>query len=109
MKTNNMMKAAEEGFINATDLADYLTQKGVPFRESYRISGEIVSYCEENGLVLSKVPLEKYKEYSPLFEEDLYTAIDLMVCVNKRVSFGGTAKENVEEQIKYIESITKEN
>ena len=106
---NNMMKAAEEGFINATDLADYLTKKGVPFRESYRISGEIVSYCEENGLVLSKVPLEKYKEYSPLFEEDLYTAIDLMVCVNKRVSFGGTAKENVEEQIKYIESITKEN
>ena len=52
--------------------------------------------------MLSKVPLEKYKEYSPFFEEDLYTAIDLMVCVNKRVSFGGTAKENVEEQIKYI-------
>ena len=104
----NMLKAAEEGFINATDLADYLTKKGTPFRESYRISGEIVSYCEKHGLVLSTVPLEKYREYSPLFEKDLYQAIDLKTCVDKRISFGGTAKESVEEQINYLTSILEE-
>ena len=104
----NMMRAAEEGFINATDLADYLTKKGTPFRTSYRISGEIVSYCEENGLVLSEVTLDKLKEYSPLFEEDIYQAIDLKVCVDKRESYGGTAKEKVEEQIDYITSILEE-
>ena len=103
-----MMRAAEEGFINATDLADYLTKKGTPFRTSYRISGEIVSYCEENGLVLSEVTLDKLKEYSPLFEEDIYQAIDLKVCVDKRESYGGTAKEKVEEQIDYITSILEE-
>ncbi|MGN1189294.1 MAG: argininosuccinate lyase [Candidatus Ornithospirochaeta sp.] len=105
---DNMMRAAEEGFINATDLADYLTKKGTPFRTSYRISGEIVSWCEKNNTVLSEVPLSKYKEFSPLFEDDLYTAIDLKVCVDKRVSFGGTAKESVEEQIKYLTSILEE-
>ena len=106
---DNMMRAAEEGFINATDLADYLTKKGTPFRTSYRISGEIVSWCEKNNTVLSEVPLSKYKEFSPLFEDDLYTAIDLKVCVDKRVSFGGTAKESVEEQINYLTSILGEN
>ena len=106
---DNMMRAAEEGFINATDLADYLTKKGTPFRTSYRISGEIVSWCEKNNTVLSEVPLSKYKEFSPLFEDDLYTAIDLKVCVDKRVSFGGTAKESVEEQINYLTSILEEN
>ena len=109
VQKENMLKAAEEGFINATDLADYLTKKGTPFRTSYRISGEIVSWCEKNGLVLSEVPLEKYKEFSPLFDEDLYSAIDLLECVNKRVSFGGTAKESVEEQIKYLTSILEDN
>ena len=106
---DNMMRAAEEGFINATDLADYLTKKGTPFRTSYRISGEIVSWCEKNNTVLSEVPLSKYKDFSPLFEDDLYTAIDLKVCVDKRVSFGGTAKESVEEQINYLTSILEEN
>ena len=106
---DNMMRAAEEGFINATDLADYLTKKGTPFRTSYRISGEIISWCEKNNTVLSEVPLSKYKEFSPLFEDDLYTAIDLNVCVDKRVSFGGTAKESVEEQINYLTSILEEN
>ncbi|MCI7605944.1 MAG: argininosuccinate lyase [Spirochaetales bacterium] len=106
---DNMMRAAEEGFINATDLADYLTKKGTPFRTSYRISGEIVSWCEKNNTVLSEVPLSKYKEFSPLFEDDLYIAIDLKVCVDKRVSFGGTAKESVEEQINYLTSILEEN
>ena len=108
VEKENMLKAAEEGFINATDLADYLTKKGVPFRTSYRISGEIVSYCEKNGLVLSSVPLEKYKEFSPLFEEDLYKAIDLKECVEKRQSYGGTGKESVLSQIEYIKSITEE-
>ena len=107
VERENMLKAAEKGFINATDLADYLTRKGTPFRTSYRISGEIVSWCEENDKVLSQVPLSIYKEYSPLFEEDLYKEIDLTTCVEKRISYGGTSKESVEEQIDYILS-TKE-
>ncbi|MGN1164150.1 MAG: argininosuccinate lyase [Candidatus Ornithospirochaeta sp.] len=104
----NMLKAAEKGFINATDLADYLTRKGTPFRTSYRISGEIVSWCEEHDKVLSEVPLSLYKEYSPLFEEDLYGEIDLKTCVEKRISYGGTSRESVMAQIEYILSL-KEN
>ena len=102
VKTENMKKAAQRGFINATDLADYLTKKGLPFRSSYKISGEIVAYCIENGYVLETLPLEKYKEYSDLFEEDLYEDIDLTVCANRRNSKGGTSTKSVEEQIAYV-------
>ena len=102
VEKENMLKAAEKGFINATDLADYLTRKGTPFRTSYRISGEIVSWCEENGKVLSEIPLSKYKEFSSLFEEDLYGEIDLNACVEKRISYGGTSKQSVMDQIDYI-------
>lgn len=109
VEKENMLKAAEKGFINATDLADYLTKKGVPFRSSYRISGEIVSWCEKEDKVLSEVPLEKYKEYSPLFESDLYSAISLSECVEKRISMGGTSKDSVKVQISHILSVTKEN
>ena len=104
MKVNseNMKKAASEGFINATDLADYLVKKGLPFRSAYKISGSIVAYCIENKLILETLPLEKYKEYSDLFENDVYDDIDLSTCVNKRVSVGGTSVESVEMQIKYV-------
>ena len=104
MKVNseNMKKAASEGFINATDLADYLVKKGLPFRSAYKISGSIVAYCIENKLILETLPLEKYKEYSDLFENDVYDDIDLTTCVNKRVSVGGTSVESVEMQIKYV-------
>ena len=102
VKDENMKKAAQKGFINATDLADYLTKKGMPFRSAYKISGSIVAYCIENGEVLETLPLEKYKEYSDLFEEDLYEDIDLYTCVNKRNSVGGTSVKSIEQQIKFV-------
>lgn len=101
MKANreNMMMAAQKGFINATDLADYLVRKGLPFRSAYKISGRIVAKCIETGKVLETMPLEEYKEFSELFEEDLYQEIDLKTCVDKRISEGGTSLSSVEKQI----------
>ncbi len=98
----NMKKAAQGGFINATDLADYLVKKGLPFRSAYKISGQIVAYCMEQGLVLETLPLEDYQRFSPLFEQDVYQQIDLMTCVEKRVSEGGTSPASVEAQILYV-------
>ena len=74
----------------------------MPFRSAYKISGSIVAYCIANGEVLETLPLEKYKEYSELFEEDLYDDIDLYTCVNKRNSVGGTSVKSIEQQIKYV-------
>ncbi len=100
--SNNMKLAAQRGFINATDLADYLVKKGESFRNAYKISGKIVAYCIENNYVLENFPLEKYKSYSSSFGEDVYKYIDLEECVNKRISFGGTGIESVEYQIKTV-------
>ena len=105
--TENMKRAAQKGFINATDLADYLVKKGMPFRSAYKISGSIVAYCIEKDKVLEELSLEVYKEYSPLFENDLYNEIDLMVCVEKRVSEGGTSVDSVKAQINYVKEILK--
>ena len=102
VREENMKKAAQRGFINATDLADYLTKKGMPFRSAYKISGSIVAYCIANNEVLETLPLEKYKEYSDLFEQDLYDDIDLYTCVNKRNSVGGTSVRSIEQQIKFV-------
>ncbi len=102
VREENMKKAAQRGFINATDLADYLTKKGMPFRSAYKISGSIVAYCIANNEVLETLPLEKYKEYSDLFEQDLYDDIDLYTCVNKRNSVGGTSVHSIEQQIKFV-------
>ncbi|MBQ2750121.1 MAG: argininosuccinate lyase [Clostridia bacterium] len=98
-----MKKAAQEGFINATDLADYLVRKGMPFREAYKISGELVARCIREGKVLETLTLSEYKEYSDLFEEDLYGEIDLLTCVEKRTSKGGTSVKSVEAQIEWVE------
>ncbi len=98
----NMRKAAQGGFINATDLADYLVGKGLPFREAYKISGRIVSSCIKEGKVLETLSLEEYKEFSELFAGDVYDAVNLDNCLNKRTSFGGTSVESVEKQIKYV-------
>lgn len=98
----NMYSAAQKGFINATDLADYLVKKGMPFRTAYKHVGEIVAYCISNGLVLENLPIEKYKEFDNLFDTDLYDEISLETCVAKRISAGGTGPESVEAQIKYI-------
>ena len=99
---DNMKKAAQTGFINATDLADYLVKKGLPFRSAYKISGQIVAQCIASGQVLETLPLETYRQYSELFDEDLYHEIDLTTCVEKRISAGGTSVNSVEKQIAFV-------
>lgn len=101
-KPENMKKAAQGGFINATDLADYLVKKGLPFRSAYKIAGQIVAQCIREGLVLDTLPLTEYRKYSELFGEDLYEEISLETCVSKRVSEGGTSLASVEAQIEYV-------
>ena len=101
-RPENMKKAAQGGFINATDLADYLVKKGMPFRSAYKISGQIVARCIAEGKVLETLPLEAYKTYSELFEADLYQDIDLLTCVEKRISEGGTSVASVEAQIAFV-------
>ena len=98
----NMLLAAQKGFINATDLADYLVKKGMPFRSAYKISGQLVAYCIQNNTVLENLPLETYLQYSDLFAEDLYSEISLVTCVEKRISKGGTSVASVKEQIAYV-------
>ena len=98
----NMYKAAQEGFINATDLADYLTKKGMPFRSAYKIVGQIVAECIEKHTVLDKLPLEAYKAHSDIFEDDLYVEISLETCVEKRISEGGTSVASVEHQLELV-------
>ena len=98
----NMKKAAQKGFINATDLADYLVKRGMPFRTAYKISGTIVAECIAADTVLEDLPLSEYKKHSDLFENDLYDAINLENCVARRVSKGGTSVESVEEQIRFV-------
>ena len=90
------------GFINATDLADYLVKKGMPFRSAYKISGQLVAKCIQAGTVLEDLPLSDYKVFSDLFEEDLYQEIDLLTCVEKRISRGGTSVASVQEQMEYV-------
>ena len=99
----NMKRAAQGGFINATDLADYLVKKGLPFRSAYKISGQLVAKCIQDGCVLEELPLETYKGFSELFEEDLYHEIDLLTCVEKRISQGGTCISSVEQQLQYVQ------
>jgi len=107
VRTDAMKRAAQNGFINATDLADYLVCKGLPFRSAYKISGSIVARCMKDGFVLETLPLNVYKEYSELFDEDLYQVIDLSNCVEKRISEGGTSVASVEAQIKYVKEMTQ--
>ncbi|MBE6696368.1 MAG: argininosuccinate lyase [Ruminococcaceae bacterium] len=98
----NMLNAAKKGFINATDLADYLTKKGLPFRTSYKISGQAVAYCIEKGKVLDTLSLEEYKAFSDIIGEDVYHAIDLNTCVETRISDGGTGSASIDAQIAFV-------
>ena len=95
----NMLSAAKKGFINATDCADYLTKKGVPFRTAYKITGTIVGDCIKLNKTLEELSISEYKKYSEIFDTDVYDAIDLVTCVNKRNSQGGTGFSEVEKQI----------
>ena len=106
MKANtaNMKRAAQKGFINATDLAAYLVKKGMPFRSAYKISGQLVAHCIQNNTVLEELPLATYLSYSDLFGTDLYENIDLVTCVEKRVSEGGTSTASVKKQIEWVKT-----
>ena len=99
IKTEKLREAASYGFINATDCADYLVSKGLPFRDAYRVSGKLVANCIENKTDLESLPLDKYKEFSPLFENDVYEAVNLDNCVNRRTVYGGPAEASVKHQI----------
>ena len=94
-----MRAAADKGFINATDLADYLVSLGIPFRTAYGLSGRLVEVCVSRGLSLSELPLEDYRKVCPQITDDVYSAIDLDACVSRRSSPGGTSPVRVAEQI----------
>ena len=98
----NTYLAAQKGFINATDLADYLTKKGMPFRAAYKIVGQIVAECIQKGCVLDDFPLESYQTYTELFTDDLYQEIALETCVAKRTSLGGASPISVKQQIAFV-------
>ncbi len=103
----NMLVAGKKGFINATDLADYLVKKGMPFRSAYKMVGETVRLCSLKNIALDELSLEEYKNISPLFDNDVYTEISLETCVNKRISKGGTGVKSVEKQIKIVREMLK--
>ena len=107
MKVNedNMLAAAKGGFINATDLADYLAKKGVPFRTAYKLTGQIVADCAKSGKALEDLSLEEYKVYSDVFDDGLYDAISLKNCVARRVSAGGAAPANLKAQFEYLRGV----
>ena len=96
----NMRNAAAKGFINATDCADYLVSKGLPFRDAYKCTGELVALCIDKGLTLESLPLEEYQKVCSLFDSEVYTAINLEKCVNDRKVVGSPCPENVMMQIK---------
>ncbi|MGN0596803.1 MAG: argininosuccinate lyase [Ruminiclostridium sp.] len=98
---DNMRNAAAKGFINATDCADYLVKKGMPFRDAYKITGGLVARCIQLGTDLEHLDLSEYKKQTELFTEDVYEAISLDTCVNQRKSYGGPAPESVKAQIEY--------
>lgn len=103
----NMRKAAAGGFINATDCADYLVGKGIPFRDAYKATGELVALCIDRGETLESLPLEEYKKICDSFDEGVYDAINLDNCVNNRTSLGGPAPENVLKQVERVKELNK--
>ena len=102
VRADKMLHAAQTGFLNATDLADYLVTKGLPFRSAYKVSGQLVAYCIAHNTVLEKLPLETFRTFSDLFDDGVYDAIDLTNCVTRRVSYGGTSVPSVEAQITWV-------
>mgnify|MGYP002575034577 CR=1 FL=1 len=104
---DNMRAAAAKGFINATDCADYLVKKGMPFRDAYKITGTLVARCIDLGVTLETLPIDEYKSLSDVFSNDVYEAISLDTCVNERKSQGGPAPESVKAQIECVRNALK--
>ena len=107
-KTENMEASAKNGFTNATDAADYLVNHGVAFRDAHGIVGQLVLYCINKGIALDDMTLEEYKSISPVFEEDIYEAISMETCVNKRVTIGAPGKDVMKEVIKIYKKYLRE-
>lgn len=111
MKINkkSMKKGAYGGFTNATDVADYLVKKGIAFRNAHEIVGKIVLYCIDKNICIDELSLEEFKNFSPIFENDIYASIDLLTCVEERKVIGGPSSSSVEQQVLYLENFIKEN
>ena len=111
MKFNKdvMRKSAAHGFTNATDAADYLVNHGVPFRDAHGIIGRIVLYCLDKQMPIDDMSLEELKQFSPVFEEDVYDAISMETCVNKRLTIGAPGEEAMKKVIAIEEAYQKEH
>jgi argininosuccinate lyase len=102
VRTDRLRRAAAKGFINATDCADYLVKKGMPFRDAYKVSGKLVAYCVDCDKTLEELTLDEFKDASDLFDESIFEAIDLNRCVAERKVRGGPAPESVKRQIEIV-------
>ena len=109
VRKDNMLKGSKGGFTNATDAADYLVKKGMPFREAHAVVGNLVFYCIENNKTLDELSLDEYKKFSDIIENDIYNAISMETCVNDRKVTGGPAKETVLKAIKTAENFIADN
>ena len=109
VKKANMKKSASGGFTNATDVADYLVKKGIAFRNAHEIVGKIVLHCIDKDIAIDDLSMEEFKNFSPIFEEDIYNAIDLLTCVEERSVIGGPSSLSVKMQIEVLKKFTKEN
>ena len=108
-RTDKMMESARHGFTNATDAADYLVNHNVPFRDAHGIVGRLVLYCLEKGIALDDMSLEEYQAISPVFGEDIYDAISMETCVNKRMTLGAPGPDRMKEVIRIYEEYLEEN
>ena len=109
IKKENMKASIYEGFINATDIADYLAKKGLPFREAHKVVGELVSYCEQNNKLLTDLSYEEFKNSHSLFKEDIVKESSIEACINGRKTYGGTALSDVERQIENAKAFLGKN
>ena len=103
VKKDNMKKSASGGFTNATDVADYLVKKGMPFRNAHEVVGKIVLYCIDNDIAIDDLTIEEFNKFSSIFEEDIYNAIDLLTCVEERSVIGGPSSSSVKIQFEFLE------
>jgi len=108
VRKENMRKAVNQDFSNATDLADYLVNKGLPFRQAHEVVGKTVLYCIQQNKYLLDLTMDEYRQFSDLFEEDIYQAIDVVQVVNARNVLGGTAKGQVEKQLAYMAQLKQQ-
>jgi len=108
VNTERMRIAASKGFINATDCADYLTKRGVPFRDAYTATGKLVRYCIENDKTFEELSLDQFRQFSPVFDNDVFEEIDLIACVSGRKVTGGPAPDTVDAHINQVKTWIKE-